>query len=256
MCFSGGVDSTYLLAVCQELLGDRSLAVTVSSPTLPANELTEAAELANRIGARHQVLALDELEDPDFVANSPQRCYHCKRLRCTELTELAQRHDLRWIVDGANADDAADFRPGARAALEAGVRSPLQEAGLSKADIRDLSGRRHLPTADKPSAACLASRIPYGSPITREKLAQVERAEAFLRAHGFAQVRVRHHDTIARIEVAPQDIQRLVQTTLASEVGAELRRLGFAYAALDLQGYRSGSLNEPLQAMAGIELST
>jgi len=244
VAYSGGVDSTLLLRVACDVLGDRAVAATASSQTYPAAEIRLADELARRMGVRQLHLETDELGDERFVSNPPERCYYCKAGLFAKLSDLARANGLACVVDGANADDSSDFRPGARAAREFGVRSPLREAGLTKADIRALARSYGLPNWDKPSLACLASRFPYGARITEDKLRQVDAAESFLRELGIGQLRVRHHGEIARIEVAPDDMLRVFERR--QEIAAELKSLGFAYATLDLLGYRTGSLNETL----------
>jgi uncharacterized protein len=216
VAFSGGVDSTFLLAVAVDCLGDNALAVTGLSPSVPAAEREEAAALARRLGARHQFIETSELTRPGYVANASDRCYFCKTELFERLGALARVEGCAWVVDGANVDDLGDVRPGREAARQYGVRSPLVEAGLTKADIRELSRALHLPTWEKPAMACLASRIPHGTPVTIERLAQVEKAEAALRALGFRQVRVRHHEAMARIELSPEERGRLLDATLAA----------------------------------------
>lgn len=244
VAYSGGVDSTLLLRVARDVLGDRVVAATASSQTYPAAEIRLADELARQMGVRQLHLETDELADQRFVSNPPERCYYCKAELFAKLSDLARANGLACVVDGANADDSNDFRPGARAAREFGVRSPLREAGLTKDDIRALARSYGLPNWDKPSLACLASRFPYGARITEDKLQQVDAAESFLRELGIRQLRVRHHGEIARIEVADEDMPRVLERR--REIAAKLKSLGFAYAALDLLGYRTGSLNETL----------
>ncbi len=242
VAYSGGVDSTLLLKLALDVLGERALAVTTVSPTLPDYELAEAEAIAKQIGARYVILDKHEMEDARFLANTPDRCYFCKASVCRQLVEYAQQHGYRYVIDGSNADDIGDYRPGARAAREYGMRSPLQEAGFTKADIRALARDLGLPNWDKPSSACLASRIPYGDPITAEKLTQIGRAEGVLRDLGLRQYRVRHHGDVARIEVAQADFDVIL--THREQVVAALKALGYAYVALDLVGFRSGSMNE------------
>jgi uncharacterized protein len=244
VAYSGGTDSTLLLKVAQDVLGERAMAVTATSSSLPQEELEDAAELAAQIGARHLIIESDELESPGFVANAPDRCYHCKQLRFDALIKLAKEKGFSYVVDGSNLDDQGDHRPGMRAAHELGVRSPLMQAGLTKADIRAISRELGLPTWDKPSNACLASRIPYGTPITRERMQQVEQAERLLHTLGFTQARVRAHGEIARIEVEADDLPILLENR--SRIVDEFRRLGFSYVTADLEGYRTGSMNETL----------
>ena len=242
VAYSGGVDSTLLLKVAYDCLGERALAMTAVSPSMPAHERAEAEAVARQIGARLEFIGGREMDDPRYLANTPERCYFCKAGTCDQLIALACAEGYRYVVDGFNADDVGDHRPGQRVARERCVRSPLQEAGLTKAEIRRLARALGLPNWDKPSAACLASRIPYGSPITVQRLSQIEQAEAVLRRMGFRQVRVRHHDRIARIEVEPTDFQ----TALAhrEQIVEALKALGYTYVTLDLAGFRSGSLNE------------
>ncbi len=245
VAFSGGVDSTLLLKVAHDTLGDRALGVTATSETYPQEELEEAIRLAEMIGAQHIVLRTSELENEEFLANPPDRCYFCKQELFGKLEAIARERGLHYVVDGFNVDDTGDFRPGARAGREKGVRSPLREAGLSKTDIRALSREMGLPTWDKPALACLSSRIPYGERINMEKLQQIGLAERHLRELGFRHLRVRHHGAIARIEVAPEEMAQLV--TKAAEIVSRLKELGFLYVTMDLQGYRTGSLNEALR---------
>lgn len=247
VAYSGGVDSTLLLSVAHEVLGDRVLAVTAFSETYPTGEGQAALELARSLGVPVTAIETSELSIENFAENPPERCFYCKSALFSRLQEVAKAHGLPFVADGSNADDLADHRPGRQAAYDLGVRSPLTEAGLTKQDIRDLSKARGLPTWDKPSLACLASRFPYGHRITAEKLQQVAQAETFLREQGFAQVRVRHHGDIARVEVEPVDIPRFLDDDLRRSVVARLRELGFIYVTIDLQGFRSGSMNEALE---------
>lgn len=240
VAFSGGVDSTFLLAVAVECLGENVLAVTGLSPSVPAAEREEAATLARQLGARHQFIETAELARPGYAANAPDRCYFCKTELFERLGSLARVEGCAWVLDGANLDDLGDVRPGREAARQHGVRSPLVEAGLRKADIRALSRALGLPTWEKPAMACLASRIPHGIPVTIERLGQVERAEAALRALGFRQVRVRHHETIARIELPPEERGRLLDPRLAAEVVERIKAAGYQYVVLDMEGYRPG----------------
>lgn len=244
VAFSAGIDSTFVLARAVEELGDNVLAVTAASETFPERELTEAMALAKKLGARHEVVRIAEMENPSFVANNPDRCYHCKSGLYSSLTKIAREHGIRWILDGANMDDFKDYRPGQRAAKEYEVRSVLQEAGIYKQELRQLAHQMGLPNWEKPSFACLSSRIPYGSSITLEKVAQLERGEDALRQMGFQKLRIRHHDKIARIEVDQADFQKVME--LSGQITQVLKDQGFAYVTLDLQGYRSGSMNEVL----------
>ena len=249
VAFSGGVDSTFLLSVAREVLGDRVLAVTVSFPAVPAAEIRAARSLARRIGARHIVVAADEvMRIEGFASNPPDRCYHCKSAILAKLREVAQRRGIECLLEASNTDDRGDYRPGAIAVMERGVRSPLVEAGISKKDVRAFSRGRGLPTWNKPSAACLASRIPYGETITRARLGRIERAEAYLAKRGFRVVRVRDHGSIARIEAGEDDILRLVDGAERAAIARKLRSLGFRFVTFDLEGYRMGSLNESILA--------
>ncbi len=246
VAFSGGVDSTFLAAVAVRVLGEKAMAITALSATYPAWEQEEARQLAARIGIRHVEAPSRELEDPHFLENPPDRCYYCKK----ELVELVRRtaaeQGLEVIADGTTVDDLDDHRPGRRAAREGGMRSPLLEAGLTKEDVRELSRRLGLPTADKPSLACLASRIPYGTRITPERLTAVDRVEQVLRESGFRQCRVRHHGPVARIEVEPEALPELCRPEVRARVLAVAHEVGFAYVAADLDGYRTGSMNAVL----------
>jgi len=244
VAFSAGVDSTFVAAVAADVLGERALAVTGVSPSIPASEVAEAEQLAAAIGIRHRLLATSEMDRPGYVENSPQRCYHCKTELYSLLEEMAASDDVAFVLDGCNLDDLGDHRPGRVAAAEHRVRSPLIEAGLSKSEIRELSRARGLPTWDKPAMACLSSRIPYGTPVTIEALDQVGAAEAFLRGLGFRQLRVRHHGDVARIEVEPDELARVLEQR--DRVVTRLNNLGYKYVTLDLAGFRSGSMNEVL----------
>jgi uncharacterized protein len=246
VAFSGGVDSTFLLRVAHDVLGDRCLALTTVSPTTPAEDVDDARAFAAAIGAEHVLLDANELAIAGYAENPVNRCYFCKDNLFTLCAAEAERRGIAVVVDGANVDDLADHRPGLQAAAEQGVRHPLIEAGLSKADVRAESRALGLATWDRPASPCLSSRFPYGTRITVERLEQVAAAERFLRAHGFRELRVRFHDRIARLEVPVADMPRLLEPAVRDAVVAELRRLGFGYVALDLQGFRSGSLNEPL----------
>ena len=244
VAFSAGVDSTFLAAVAGEVLGARALAVTATSPSFPARELQAAKELAGRLGLAHRVIDSQELANPDYANNPSNRCYHCKTELYGLLRALADREGYAYILDGTNADDAGDFRPGRQAAGEQRVTSVLQELGFTKADIRAASRARGLSTADKPAFACLASRFPYGKAITAEALHRVEQAENLIHDLGFEQVRVRVHDDIARIELPPHDVDRLLDRALRERAAQGLKALGYRYVTLDLEGYRSGRLNE------------
>jgi uncharacterized protein len=242
--YSGGVDSTLLAYVATQELGDACLAVTADGPIATKEERQEAVALAQELGLNHRMVPIGVLDSPVFTANPADRCYHCKREIFSTFQELARELGLAHVVDGANVDDLQDYRPGARATRELGIRSPLQEVGLTKGEIRTLARQLGLPNWDKPSMACLASRFPYGRPITEEGLAQVEEAEGYLRRLGFGQLRVRHHGETARIEVLPEDMAKIIEAR--EGIVEELKALGFTYVALDLAGFRSGSMNEVL----------
>ena len=246
VAYSSGVDSTFLLKTAQEVLGDRVLAVTAQSCSFPARELAEAREFCRANGIRQVICQSEELEIEGFRQNPPNRCYLCKRELFGKIQEIARENGMNAVVEGSNMDDLGDYRPGLQAIAELGIKSPLREAGLTKAEIRELSLQLGLPTWDKPSFACLASRFVYGESITEEKLAMVDKAEQLLLDLGFRQVRVRIHGTLARIEVSPEELPRLVEPEVRKTVSRQLRELGFSYVTLDLQGYRTGSMNETL----------
>jgi uncharacterized protein len=246
VAFSGGVDSTFVLKRAQQELGDQVLAVTAASETFPTREFDAAVKLAEDMGVRLYKTEVKELENANFVANNPDRCYHCKTGLYSHLQTLAKELDYPYILDGSNVDDLGDYRPGLQAKNEQGVRSTLQEAGFYKEEIRLLSKELGLPTWNKPSFACLSSRIPYGTKIERYKIDQLDEAELFLTQLGLYQVRVRHHDKIARIEVLPDEIHKVIENRDA--IYAKFTKLGFTYVTLDLQGYRTGSMNEVLSA--------
>jgi uncharacterized protein len=247
VAFSGGVDSSLLAQAAYIALGDKALAVTAVSPSLPKAELDEAIDVAKRIGIKHHLIHTDEMANPNYIANPTNRCYFCKSELFIKLNPLAQELGYKHVVYGAMLDDRGDHRPGAQAAREYQVRAPLDEADLSKEEIRALSQRWGLPTWNKPSFACLSSRFPYGQLITLEKLTAVEEAEQFLRNQGIRVFRVRHHDKIARIEVLPDDMLRLAQEPLRSKLVVHFKTLGYTYVTLDLAGFRSGSMNEGVQ---------
>ena len=244
VAFSGGVDSSFLLWAAHKVLGDRALGVTGRSESVASGQIEEASQLAKDIGARHIVLDTEELQNPLYVQNSTNRCYYCKTELFTKLEAFAAREGVHWIVEGSNLDDMNDFRPGMKAAAEHSVRSPLREAELTKAEIRELSREAGLPTWDKPAMPCLSSRIPYGMLVSPEKLFLIDRSEAYLRSLGFRDLRVRHHGSIARIELPPSDFPKLLAGNTAEEVAKTLKSFGFKFVTLDIQGFRSGSLNE------------
>ena len=246
VAFSGGVDSTLLLKVAADELGERAVAITARAEIYPEDELDRACQLAVQLGVRHHLVDVDPLALAEFVANPPERCYHCKRAVFAEIRKKALELGIETVADGTNADDPGDWRPGSKAIEELGVRSPLREVGLTKAEIRHLSRTLELPTADLPSAACLASRFPYTTRITREDLARVHKAEEALRALGFSGLRVRHHGSIARIELPPEQLARALEPEIREAIVREVKALGYHYVALDLEGYRTGSLNEVL----------
>ncbi len=246
VAFSGGVDSTFLAAAAYDVLGERALAVTGVSPSIPASEVDEARELSRLIGIAHETIETHEMDRAGYVENSPQRCFHCKTELYGLLAALAEQRGYAFVLDGCNVDDLGDHRPGRVAAAEHGVRSPLIEAELTKDEIRSLSRERGLPTWDKPAMACLSSRIPYGTPVTVEALGRIGAAEAFLRSLGIRQLRVRHHDDVARIELEPEGMDVLLRDGKRERVVERLKELGYTYVTLDLAGFRSGSLNETL----------
>lgn len=248
VAFSGGVDSTFLVKTALDILGNRILAVLAKSETYPQRAIEQAIQLAQELRIPLQIINTDELNDSEFIRNPVDRCYYCKKELFSKLIQIAREKGLAYVLDGANTDDLNDFRPGAKAGRELGVRSPLQEAGLRKEEIRLLSHEIGLSTWDKPSLACLASRFPYEHSIDRESLLQVEKAEDFLISLGFRQVRVRHHGETARIEVEEKEMDRFFEKKIRAGVYRRLRALGFIYITLDLRGYRSGSMNEPLKS--------
>jgi uncharacterized protein len=243
VAFSGGVDSTFLLRVAVDQLGDRAVALTATSPTYPQGEFREATGLAVQLGARQLVVESNELEIPGFAANPRNRCYHCKHELFSICRAKAAELGLAWVADGSNTDDLGDYRPGRQAASELKVRSPLLEAGLGKEEIRALSRELGLPTWQKQAFACLSSRFPYGTEITADRLAMVEACEEFLKARGFRVYRVRYHGEVARLELAVTELPRLLEPALREELVAAFKQAGFKYVAMDLEGYRTGSMN-------------
>ncbi|MCX5647255.1 MAG: ATP-dependent sacrificial sulfur transferase LarE [Phycisphaerae bacterium] len=247
VAYSGGVDSTFLLKAAVDTLGaENVLACTSVGPAEPGNILERASRMAQSIGVELMTVEAGEMKDPSFTANNPDRCFHCKSRLCHRLLDVAQQRGIEHVVFGTNRDDLDDFRPGNRAMKAFGIRLPLAEAELTKEDIRQLSRQVGLPTADQPASPCLASRIPYGLEITEQRLRQIDQAEGFLRSLGLVEFRVRHHDTIARIEVRAQDVPKLTVEPVRSKVVEKLKSLGFQFVTVDLQGFRSGSLNESL----------
>ncbi len=247
VAYSGGVDSAYLAYAAHRALGASALCVTADSPSYPERHRALALRIAGECGFNHQFIHTGEMARPEYRANPANRCYYCKHELYTHLTALARERGIPVIADGSNADDRGDYRPGRQAAREFGVRSPLDEVGLSKDEIRELSRRAGLPTWDEPASACLSSRIPYFSEVTDEKLRMIEGAESVLRGLGFRICRVRHHDTIARLELGAGDMARALDPEIAAEIDRELRALGYAHVTVDLRGYRLGSLNDALR---------
>jgi uncharacterized protein len=244
VAFSGGADSAYLAWAATGTLGSRALCVTADSPSYPDHHRQLAHRVADAFSLRHEVIRTAELERPEYAANPVNRCYYCKHELYSTLVAIAAERGFAAVADGSNADDRGDYRPGRQAAREFGVRSPLDEVGLTKDEIRELSRRAGLPTWDEPASACLSSRIPYETPITIEKLRLVERAEDALRDLGLRVCRVRHHDTLARLELGPDELLRAVEPSVRAEIVRRLRDLGYRHVTIDLQGYRMGSLNE------------
>jgi len=247
VAFSGGTDSAYLAWVATDLLGDRAQCLTADSASYPARHREIAVGLARDFRLRHEFIVTSEMDDPNYRANEPDRCYYCKQELFTRLTALARARAVAAVLDGANADDRGDYRPGRKAARELGVLSPLDDADLNKDEIRELSRRAGLPTWDQPASACLSSRIPYHSPVTPGKLAMIDRAEGVLAGLGFRVYRVRHHDDLARVEVGPAEMARALDPAVRDALVRDLKALGYRFVTLDLQGYRMGSLNEGLR---------
>jgi uncharacterized protein len=246
VAFSGGVDSTFLLKVAQDVLGTNVLAVIASSATYPASEQQEALHIAEGLKVRYKVIHTKELDDPNFRDNPPERCYFCKKELFSRLKEIAAEEKIPHVCDGSNFEDTLDFRPGFKAAQELDVRSPLKEAQLGKNEIRVLSKKLGLPTWDKPAMACLSSRFPYFTSIDNESLRQIDSAEEYLRTKGLSQLRVRHHGQVARIEIDPTDFSVVMEKKTREEIVENLKKIGYRYITLDLVGYRAGSMNEPI----------
>lgn len=246
VAYSGGVDSAFLAATAHQVLADRALAVTAESPSLAPSELREAVALAQKLGLNHRIIKTGEVERADYLANTPNRCFFCKDELYSHISKLVESDSYAWVTNGTNTDDLGDFRPGLDAAKQYGVRSPLVEAELTKVEIRSLSKDMEMPTWDKPAQACLSSRIPYGTPVSVEALTRIAKAEEFLRGLGIGQLRVRHHGTVARIEVTPADFPALLDEDTRKNIGQYFRSIGYAYVTLDLEGFRSGSMNEVL----------
>ena len=253
VAFSGGVDSTYVAHVAAEELGEQALCVTGESPSLASNMREEIAALVLRFKLRHEIINTGEVDDPRYIRNAGDRCYFCKSELYSKLAPLALKRGLAAVVDGSTTDDLGDYRPGRAAAGERGVRSPLVEVGMSKREVRALSRRRGLPTWDKPASPCLSSRIAYGTPVTIERLSTVDRGEEIMRALGFREFRVRHHDELVRLEIAPSELDRALAREVADELARRFRALGFRYVTLDLHGYRTGAMNEVLKSVTSDE---
>lgn len=244
--FSSGVDSTFLLFAAKEALGENVIAVTGESESFPKREYMEASEFCKKYGIRQIIVYPGELKIEEYVKNPPNRCYICKKTLFTKIIEVSKENDVYTVLEGSNLDDMGDYRPGLQAIKELGVKSPLRENGFTKAEIRELSDYFNLPTSDKPAYACLASRFPYGENITAEKLSMVDKAEQCLIDMGYKQVRVRIHGDIARIELMPEDFESFMKKEVREKVNMELKKIGFSYVSLDLQGYRTGSMNEKI----------
>lgn len=247
VAYSGGVDSAYLAYVAASELGTKALAVTGESPSYPDFQRQDALAVVEQFSIPHEFIFTEEIHDPNYQSNPVNRCYFCKHELFTKLSDVARKRGYAFVCDGNNADDVKDYRPGRQAANELNVRSPLIEAGLTKAEIRQLSARAGLPVWDRPASACLSSRIPYGMPVTIEKLSVIERGEARLRAFGFRQMRVRHHGDVARIEIAPDEMPSALNVEMAQRIATAFKQLGFKFVTLDLEGYRQGALNEALK---------
>jgi uncharacterized protein len=246
VAYSGGTDSAYLAWAARQALGDQCIAITADSPSIPESHKRDAIEFAKQFGIRHELIPSYEFENPAYAANNPDRCFHCKDELFRRMEQIAPAFGGAAIVYGVNTDDLGDYRPGQSAARMHGVKAPLVDAGLSKAEIRELSRRAGLPTWDRPAAACLSSRIPYGTPVTPENIRQVETAEEELRGLGFRQFRVRYHTELARIEIARDEMERALSLEMFDKLSAIFKRLGFTYVTLDLNGYRQGAMNEVL----------
>ena len=246
VAYSGGVDSSYVAYVANAELGPRAVCITGQSASLPEYQRAEIDEVVKKFGFQHEIIETEELENPGYRANNPDRCFFCKDELYTKLESVARTRGIENIVDGSTVDDLGDYRPGRRAASQHAVRSPLIEAGLSKSEVRELSRRVELPTWDKPASPCLSSRIAYGTTVTIERLSKVDRGEEILREFGFREFRVRHHDQLVRIEIAPAEMDRVLRKDLIAELARRFRELGFKYVTLDLEGFRSGSMNEVL----------
>jgi len=246
VAYSGGVDSSYVAYIANAELGPRAVCITGQSASLPAYQRAEIDRIVEKFGFQHEIIQTEELENPGYSANNPDRCFFCKDELYTKLESVARGRGIQNIVDGSTVDDLGDYRPGRRAAMQHAVRSPLIEVGLSKTEVRELSRRATLPTWDKPASPCLSSRIAYGTPVTIERLSKVDRGEEILREFGFREFRVRHHDQLVRLEIAQAEMDRVMRKEVFQELAARFRELGFKYVTLDLEGFRSGSMNEVL----------
>ena len=248
VAYSGGVDSSYVAYIANAELGPRAVCITGQSASLPAYQRAEIDRIVEKFGFQHEIIQTEELENPGYSANNPDRCFFCKDELYTKLESVARNRGIQNIVDGSTIDDLGDYRPGRRAAMQHAVRSPLIEVGLSKTEVRELSRRATLPTWDKPASPCLSSRIAYGTPVTIERLSKVDRGEEILREFGFREFRVRHHDQLVRLEIAQAEMDRVMRKEVFQELAARFRELGFKYVTLDLEGFRSGSMNEVLDS--------
>jgi uncharacterized protein len=246
VAFSGGVDSTYVAYIATRELGQRALCVTGESASLSQHQRAETPRLVEQFGLRQEIIQTEELSNPRYQTNAPDRCYFCKSELYGKLAPLARSRGIAFVVDGSTTDDLGDYRPGRSAASEQGVRSPLIEVGMSKSEVRELSRRAGLPTWDKPASPCLSSRIAYGTPVTIERLKTVDHGEEIMRRHGFREFRVRHHDKLVRLEIAPSELDQALKREVIDELAREFRALGFRYVTLDLHGYRTGAMNEGL----------
>ena len=247
VAYSGGVDSAYLALIATQELGDDAACLLGVSPSVSAVQRKEAVSIAEKFGFRFEIVRTEELDNPDYNSNPTNRCYFCKTELYGKLSAIAAEREMAYVLDGTNADDVGDYRPGKQAAAEKGVRSPLVEVGLSKSEIRELSKRHRLPSWDKPASPCLSSRIAYGVPVTIERLSKVERGEAILRKLGFREFRVRVHDELVRLEIAPAELEKALRPETFGQLGKDFKKLGFRYVTLDLEGFRSGAMNEVLE---------
>ena len=248
VAFSGGVDSSYLALIATQELGEQAVCLIGISPSVSQIQRQEAEKIAEQFNFNYQTIETDEMENPNYQANPTNRCYHCKTELYGKLSVLAKNQEIKFVLDGANTDDVGDYRPGRRAAAEKAVRSPLIEVGLSKSEIRELSRKHRLPTWSQPSSPCLSSRIAYGIPVTIERLSKVERGEEIVRQFGFREFRVRVHDELVRLEISPEEMERVLDLNVTEKLAEKFRKLGFKYVTLDLHGYRSGAMNEVLKS--------